>query len=89
MNTWNENYSVNETKKSRLFLLLQKFIVSILNIIRATLANNSKYDTISFVKYGDKPSVAVTSRIVRAVCRPPYFLVFWCPRRRAACHNLR
>ena len=40
------------------------------------LANNAKYDTISFVKYGDKPLVVVMSRIARAVCRPPYFVVF-------------
>ena len=42
----------------------------------STVENNAKYDTIIFVKYGDKPLVVVTSRIVRAVCRPPYFLVF-------------
>ena len=41
------------------------------------LANNTKYDdTISFVVYGDKPSVAVTSHIVCAVCHPTYFLLF-------------
>ena len=46
-----------------------------LNIVHSKVANNAKYDTIRFVKYGDKPSVAVTSRIVRAVCHPPHFLV--------------
>ena len=50
----------------------QLIVYALLSVV----ANNAKYDTISFVKYGDKPSVAVTSRIVRAVCRPPYFLVF-------------
>ena len=37
---------------------------------------NAKYDTISSVKHGAKPLVVVMSRIVRAVCRPPYFVVF-------------
>ena len=37
---------------------------------------NAKYDTISSVKHGAKPLVVVMSRIVRAVCRPPYFIVF-------------
>ena len=50
----------------------QLIVYALLSVV----ANNAKYDTISFVKYGDKPSVAVTSRIVRAVCRPPYLLVF-------------
>ena len=50
----------------------QLIVYALLSVV----ANNAKYDTISFVKYGDKPSVAVTSRIVRAVCHPPYFLVF-------------
>ena len=46
------------------------------SVVCPQLANNAKYDTISFVKYGDKPLVVVTSRIARAVCRPPYFVVF-------------
>ena len=50
----------------------QLIVYALLSVV----ANNAKYDTISFVKYGDKPSVAVMSRIVRAICRPPYFLVF-------------